>query len=204
MRLALIGTFYKRFEQSRACVERVLASSRVPDEIYLICESQEDADNLKDIKNPNIILKVLETPRDTDYLVIPYSNKINWGLDATDADAICYLDNGSMPHIDKYKIMLEALKNNPDWGAVYCTQRRTGHSDMISYANAPLADPYCVVNYTQGMHRKTPVRWTTDMAWARPDLADAIFWRDLQTTFYPVGSEILDEHHMESSQANGL
>jgi hypothetical protein len=179
----------------------------VPDEIILMCESQEDADNLKDYaKYSNVQIHILKTPKTDDvYDVIPYSNKINWALDHTDADLIAYLDNGSMPHIDKYKIMSEALEQNSEWGAVYCTQHRTGFINTIHKAQAIVTKPHSVINYTQGMHRKTDKRWTTDMKWATPsDFADAMFWESLQTTFYPVGSEILDVHHMESSKANGL
>lgn len=206
-KLALIGTFYGRYEQSRACVERVLESTRVPDEIILMCESQADADNLKDYKKySSVQIHILETPKtDGKYDIIPYSNKINWALDHTDADLIAYLDNGSMPHIDKYRQMSEALENNSEWGAVYCTQHRTGFIDVISKADKTVYDPHSVINYTQGMHRKTGKRWTIDMKWATPsDFADAMFWQSLDTPFYPVGTEILDEHCMDSSSANGL
>lgn len=205
-KLAVIGTFYKRFEQSRACVQRVLDSTRKPDELWLMCESQEDADNLKGFSDPSIRLHVLSTPMTNGkYDVIPYSNKINWALDRAKADIITFLDNGSMPHIDKYRQMAETLENNPDMQAVYCTQHRTGFINVIHRADRVIEDPYCVINYTQGMYRTSSVRWTLDMQWAAPsDLADAMFWRDLGVPFHPIGSEILDEHHMESSAANGL
>ena len=200
MKLCLIGTFYKRYDQSRACVARVLESTREPDEILLLCETQDDADNLKEFAD-RARIEVVSTPMTNGkYDVIPYSNKINWGLDHTDADLIVYLDNGSMPHPEKYEIMADALEDN-DWGAVYCTQQRTGFAPMISKADRVVTDPYCVINYTPAMHRKTNVRWTLDMRDAVPDLADAIFWRNLKTPFYPVGDEILDVHHMESSAA---
>jgi len=205
-KLALIGTFYKRFENSRACVERVLESTRVPDEVILMCESQEDADNLKEYtKYSNVQVHVLQTPKSNGkYEVIPYSHKINWALDRTDADIICYLDNGSMPHEDKYRQMLEALEANNDWDAVYCTQHRTGFINIIHEANKVVSDPFCVINYTQAMHRKTDKRWTLDMRHADPDLADAMFFRSLDTPFHPIAGEVLDVHHMESSKANGI
>jgi len=201
VKLALIGTFYKRYDQSRACVERVLTSTRIPDEFWVMCETQEDADNLEMYFSPCMRVVVLPTPKTGNtYDVIPYSHKINYALDHTDADLIAYLDNGSMPHKEKYELMAEALEES-DFGAVYCTQERTGFAPMISKADRVIADPFCVINYTQAMHRKTNVRWTLDMRNAVPDLADAIFWRDLKTPFYPVGDEILDTHHMESSSA---
>jgi hypothetical protein len=206
-KLALIGTFYGRYEQSRACVQRVLDSTRVPDEIILMCESHEDADNLKEFKkHPNVQIHVLITPKtDKKYDLIPYSNKINWALDHTDADLVAYLDNGSMPHIDKYRQMSEALENNLDWKAVYCGQHRTGFINVKHYADRIIEKPFAVINYTQGMHRATKERWTLDMKYAKPsDVADAMFWDSLKTPFYPVGTEILDEHYMEGSFANGL
>lgn len=204
-KLALIGTFYKRYDQSRACVQRVMESTRVPDEILLLCETQDDADNLKEFSD-RAKIEVIPTPKTNDeYDVVPYSNKINWGLNHTDADLIAYLDNGSMPHIEKYQRMAEALENN-DFGAVYCTQKRTGFIIQIHHALMTIQNPYAVINYTQGMHRKTDKRWSTDMQFAKPhDLVDAMFWQSLGVAFHPVAGEmILDEHHMESSMANGL
>jgi beta-galactosidase GanA len=149
----------------------------------------------------------LATPKNGEkYAVIPYSNKINFALDNTDADLICYLDNGSMPHRKKYQIMAKTLEENPTWGAVYCSQHRTGFQDMVHLAEEPIPDPYAKVNYTQAMHRKTDKRWTLDMQYATPnDLADALFWQSLDTTFYPVPTEeILDVHNMESQKASGV
>jgi hypothetical protein len=46
------------------------------------------------------------------------------------------------------------------------------------------------------------------MKWANPDLADALFWRQLHRVlgpFYPVGGHtVLDEHHIPSPVAVGL
>lgn len=206
LKLALIGTFYGRYEQSRACLKQVLNSSRLPDEIILMCETGEDAENLRNLTyHKNVQLHILETPKtDGVYDVIPYSNKINFALDHTDADLIVYLDNGSMPHIDKYKIMAAELEAHPEYGAVYCSQQRTGFVNKLHTADKVVQDPYCVINYTQGMHRKTDKRWPTDMKYATPnDVADALFWRSLQTPFHPI-NKVLDEHHMESTKANGL
>ena len=66
-KLALIGTFYGRHEQSVACVKRVLESTRVPDEIFLLCETPEDAINLQRfIKDPRVQSHVLSTPKNED------------------------------------------------------------------------------------------------------------------------------------------
>lgn len=206
-KFVLIGTFYQRYEQSRECIKRVLESSKKPDEFWIMCETKEDALNAALIAGDKARIIVLPTPKEEDqYSIVPYSNKINYALDRTDGDIIAYLDNGSMPHRDKYKIMYDTLVDHPLYGAVYCTQHRTGFQDLIHVSENPIADPYAKVNYTQAMHRKTDARWTLDMQYATPnDLADAIFWRDLSTVFYPVPTrEVLDVHKMDSSKAAGL
>jgi hypothetical protein len=205
LKLAVIGTFFERYDQSRDCIRRVLESTKQPDEFWIMCETEEDAANARQVIKDGIV--VLRTPTtDGEYSVIPYSNKINWALDHSKADLFVYLDNGSMPHKDKYNIMYKTLVDNPDWQAVYCSQHRTGFQDLVHLAEEPIPDPYAKVNYTQVMHRKTNKRWTLDMQHATPnDLADALFWRSLETTFYPVPTtDILDVHNMESEKASGL
>jgi hypothetical protein len=103
--------------------------------------------------------------------------------------------------------MVEALEAHPEWGAVYVGQHRTGFEDKLVLADKVIGDAYGVLNYTQVCHRLTADRWTLDMQWANPDLADAMFWRDLHKSlgdFYPVGEGILDEHHMEDRKAVGI
>lgn len=208
LRFALIGTFFERYRQSQLCLEQVFKSSWLPDEFWVMCETPEDATNARKITKRRANIVVLPTPRDEagNYEIIPYSHKINFALDYAQADVFAYLDNGSIPHPDKYKLMIQALEAHPKWQAVYCSQHRTGFQDLVHKATEPIADPYAKVNYTQVMHRKTDVRWTTDMQWATPnDLADAIFWRDLNCTFYPVKSaHVLDIHEMQSERAAGL
>lgn len=215
-KLALIGTFYQRRNKTLELLNRVLKeSTRSPDEFWMMCEDEEDAavaDGWEKSYN-NLHIKVLNTPcnEDGSYKVIPYSNKINWALDHTDADFITYLDNGSMPHPRKYEVMVGAL-DRPGIGAVYCSQTRTGttYGGMIMMPEYPISDAYSVLNYTQVMHRKTDDRWDLDMQWAVPyDLADAKFWRKLHASlgdFYPawLGEEILDEHRIDGLQAVGL
>lgn len=201
---------YGRHQNTYPLIERVLTSSKIPDEIWIMCEGQDDFDvasaALDKLWRVNVTPILLPTPRDGDrYAVIPYSNKINYALDRTKADAIVYVDNGSMPSETKFEVMLKALLDNPDWGAVYCTQKRTGYREEVHTASGIIPDGYCVLNYTQVMHRPTGVRWTTDMRNANPDLADAIFWRDLGGPFHPVdGDTVHDTHHMNSAAAEGV
>lgn len=184
----------------------------------MVCETEDDARclhhavaDLKELDllhNPrNLRIDVVGTPRgDNGYTVIPYSHKINWALDQTQADLIVYLDNGSMPGPDKYRAMAVALEQNPGWGAVYCGQQRTGMNDNIYPALEVVDDAYCALNYTQVMHRKTGDRWPTDMTLADPDLADATFWRKLHASlgpFYPVDG-LHDWHHIDGPKAQGL
>lgn len=207
--LAVIGTFYRRWERTPLLLERVMVeSTRPPDEFWIMCEDQADAGVVSEeaTADERVRVHTLPTPCvGANYAVVPYSNKINWALDRSTADYIVYLDNGSLPHIDKYRLMVGALDEHPDWGAVYCGQRRTGYANHDAYTHGPVADAYCVLNYTQVMHRRTADRWTLDMRFAKPDLADAMFWRALHVNlgpFYPVGEgELLDEHHMTSVSA---
>lgn len=215
--LALIGTFYGRHENTLPLLQRVLiASSRPPDRVYVLCEDLHDTQValdalqvLKKNKGRRVHVETLPTPRlHGRYAVIPYSNKINWALDHTSCDTVAYLDNGSMPSPGKYELMLHALERNPGWGAVYCAQQRTGYQTLLADADKIVEDAYCAVNYTQVMHRRTADRWPLDMRHADPDLADAIFWRDLHRSlgaFYPVAEGVvLDEHHIPSPAAEGV
>jgi len=221
LRLAVIGTFYGRLAESRACIRRVLfESTRPPDEFWIMCETEEDVDNVyrvldergkRHTPSTTAHIKLLPTPRNTDgsYTVIPYSKKINLALDSTSADAIVYLDNGSMPHPMKYEVMAAVLGSSISLGAVYCSQHRTGYRDEYSWAEHVVPDAFCVLNYTQVMHRPTVERWTTDMRFANPDVADAMFWRSLHEhlgPFYPVptGDVPMDDHHIPSPAANGM
>jgi hypothetical protein len=210
LKLAVIMTMYGRHENTYPLIERVLTSSKIPDEIWIMCDGQDDFDvasaALDKLWRVNVTPILLPTPRDGDrYAVIPYSNKINYVLDRTKADAIVYVDNGSMPSETKFEVMLKALLDNPDWGAVYCTQQRTGYREETNGADRIIPDGYGILNYTQVMHRPTTVRWTTDMGKANPDLADAIFWRDLGGPFYPVDGQVVhDTHHMNSAAAEGV
>jgi hypothetical protein len=58
------------------------------------------------------------------------------------------------------------------------------------------------------MHRLTDNRWTTNISYANPDLADAIFWKELHKSlgpFHPVDTNTIhDWHHINSQKAEGL
>lgn len=213
MRLAAIATMYQRHDKTLPLLESILTSSRVPDELWIMCEGDDDAkvalDALKTLGKPEVGVVILGTPKTNgNYDVIPYSHKINWVLERTSADLICYVDNGSIPSPDKYKVMAEALENNPSWGVVYCSQQRSGIDEKAAWADSVCENAYAVVNYTQVMHRRTSDRWTLNMSKANPDLADALFWQDLHKSlgkFYPVdGARIHDWHHIPSHAAQGI
>lgn len=222
MRYAVIGTFFRRYENSLPLLKRLyIDATRQPDEAFLMCETDADVDalaqawaDLYDLelvdRMPDTLHIVLcPTPQvDGRYEVIPYAHKINTALALTTCDAIVYLDNGSDPKPEKYQTMVEALEANPDWGAVYCTQKRTGYLDETFMAAEVIPNAYCRLNYTQVMHRITEDRWPLDMRLADPDTADGVFWSVLHNTlgdFYPCGDHrILDEHEMPFAHAVGI
>lgn len=211
MRLAVIGTFYKRHENNLSIMRRVFEeSTRVPDESWFMCETEDDKAHLEAAQKsigycPGLRIVQLETPRDENgkYLEIPYSKKINWALDHLTADCVVYLDNNSMPSPFKFDVVMAGLEEH---GAVYVSQHRTGDRNEFHKAVSVIEDGYCQVNYTQVAHRVGPARWPLDMALANPDLADANYWRELHKVagfFYPVGGEeIHDVHFIEGIAAD--
>lgn len=215
MNLALIGTFHKRYENTLPLLIRVLKeSTHVPEEVWLLCEDEEDmgfvTDAVDDLKPETAVRAVqLPTPRvDGRYRVIPYSHKINWALGQTKANAVTYLDNNSMPSIDKYKAIVDGLEQNPDWGCVYVTQERTGFAPLICTADEVVECGAYRLNYTQLAHRRTADRWPLDMRYADPDIADAMFMVLLAKSLGPVfpvgGLEVQDFHHIPSPAAAGI
>lgn len=217
MKLAVIGTFYKKPEESQRAFKAVLASTRKPDEFWALCEREEDLLNLlkcfpDGVDIPEWVhLLVVPTPNRLTgaYAVTPYSFKINLALDLSEADAFVYLDNGSVPHPLKYEMMLAVLEAMPEMHTVYCSQERTGYAPTVFRADRIVLQPFCTLNFTQVMHRRTHHRWSLDLNLAVPtDLVDAYFWEALKTSygpFYPVPSdEILDWHHIPSPAANGM
>lgn len=216
MRVGLIGTFHGRLDATEGLVKRILEeSTRRPDDIWLLGEDTEDTMALNAAVKPygrvgGLRIVTEPTPRDEYgvYEEIPYSRKINLALDHMPSDVFTYLDNGSLPHREKYERMAAALEENPDWGAVYCSQMRTGMRYEFSAATSPVPDAFCVLNYTQVMHRRTDERWPLDMALADPDVADGVFWRRLHYQlgpFMPVASRAtLDEHYIPDAKAVGV
>jgi hypothetical protein len=221
-RVAVIGTFYGRHENSFPLLHRLYVdATRRPDEAWLLCETDEDAqaldaafDDLYDLEAldgwpDGLHVEVVETPRTGGgYAVIPYAHKINHALDRVTADYVVYLDNGSMPAPEKIAAMAASLDANPGWGAVYCAQKRTGYNETVIPADRVVEDGFCVLNYTQVMHRVTEDRWPLDMKYANPDLADGHFWRSLHATlgpFHPCpDGRVLDEHHIPDVKAAGI
>jgi len=224
VRLAAIVPLYGRLENTFPLVQRLLVgSSRIPDTVYFLGEREEDCDAVYSALDDLYEMELLDTSRPIEavvrhvatpvvggrYDVIPYSHKINRALDwELRADAFVYVDNGSMPAPEKFERMLSALEKEPSWGAVYCTQKRTGFREETHEARDVIPDGFGQVNFTQVMHRPVHARWTLDMTYADPDLADAIFWRAIARELgplYPVGgATVLDVHYMPSPAANGL
>jgi hypothetical protein len=199
----------------------IVASTRLPDEFWMVCETEEDVrvaeKALKDLLDVDALvarpkclrIEHVPTPQTGEsYDVIPYSHKINWVLDRSEADYFVYLDNGSLPEPEKYEVMARALDENPEYGVVYCGQHRTGMHDVEAHAEDIVGNPYGRLNFTQTMHRRTDRRWTLDLAHANPDLADGIFFRDMAQDlgdFYPVAPQkILDRHHIPDAAASHL
>jgi cellulose synthase/poly-beta-1,6-N-acetylglucosamine synthase-like glycosyltransferase len=210
-RVAVIGTFYQRHDNTEPIMRRLYReSTRKPDEAWIMCEDLDDFEVAKQAKRKfraGKTCRIVHHPTEKNgkrYAVIPYSNKINWALDQTDADYIVYLDNASMPHPQKIELMAAALDENPTWAGVYCAQiRQEGQKPFP--ADKIVHDGYCAVNYTQVMHRRGPQRWPTDVRYATPDLADAMFWRQINEErgpFHPVAPDlVLDEHHITGHDA---
>lgn len=201
-------------------LHRVLVDGTIqPSQFFLVCETDEDVlvveRGLFDLIDLDLLTRVpdsvvinhLPTPVwNGAYKVIPYSHKINWALDRVDADAVVYLDNGSMPAPEKYEVMLAGMA---DHDAVYVRQRYTGFSNGVRGLDGPIGNPKGRLNFTQVMHTPGPERWTLDMKWADPDWADGIFFKDLAERtgpFHPVGDPDvdLDFHHMPSPAAEHL
>lgn len=205
-RFALIAPWYERWDKTPLLMERVLhESTRPPDIFWIIGETQADVDQAqiayRDNGTTEVRFDALPTPRSGNgYAIIPSSRKINWVLDQLGEELIGYLDNLSMPHPTKYERMVGALEEHPEWGAVWCGQERTGRDSRSSVAGQVIEDAYCVLNYTQVIHRPTACRWPTDMAHAH--LGEALLFRDMQqlegVAWHPVGDDVmLDAHHFD-------
>lgn len=217
MRFAVIAPWHGRHEATLPLIRRVMVeSTRLPDEFWIVVEDADDLDvaidaldtlGLRGSNSTGIELVMLPTPRTEKggYAVIPYSHKINLALNRTSARCVCYLDNHSVPAETKYETMALGLQYHP---IVYVSQRRSGYVNEDHLAIDVIPDGHSRVNFTQVAHEITGDRWTEDMHWANPDLADALFWRSLAISLgpmYPVGgTTILDWHQMNSAAAEGI
>lgn len=185
-RLAVIAPLYgQRAAGNLPRIRAALAAqTRPPDEVWWMVEDVPGFPLRKNRWN-------VPTPRDGDrYAVIPYSFKQNFALDRTDADYIAYLTDDSWPAPEKYERMVRALDENPEWGAVYCSQEYA--EGQVRVAGDVMYDAHCRVDHTQVMHRRTADRWPLEMGDLM--LGDALFWRRLHASlgpFYPV-IEVLD------------
>lgn len=208
-KLAVIVTLYgqRSIDNIGRVAKALRASTRIPDELWLLYEGEEGwdaaanlADHIVGWCSPHAAFPTgwnyptmaeVKTPRNEDgtYAEIPYSRKINYALDHTEADYIAYLTDDSWPAPEKYERMVAALDENPEWGAVYCSQDYGG---VLRVADLLMSDAHCRVDHTQVMHRRTEDRWPTDIA--DITVGDANFWRRLHASigaFYPI-NEVLD------------
>ena len=200
--LAVIYTVYRRPWAYDRVNEALRAQTRAPDIVQVMSEPIGDG-QAYDIDAPGLYngwrLGIVR-PGDDNPLSVAINNALEW-LD--EVDYITYLTDDSLPDPRKYEVMSRALDEHPEWGVVYCGQdfgtakdpedwldggRQIGtrHADRI------VEDPWCVVDHTQVMHRRTSARWPQDRSTMR--LSDAHFWRELVADlgpFYPV-PEVLD------------
>lgn len=190
-RLAVIAPLYgQRAADNLPRIKAALAAqTRQPDELWLMCEDMSTGIVQDRLDHAAFDIP---TPREPDgrYAVIPYSHKQNIALDRTSADYITYLTDDSWPAPTKYERMAQALDENPEWGAVYCSQEFS--EGLVRVASDVMHDAHCRVDHTQVMHRRTADRWPLEMG----DLmvGDAVFWRRLHASigpFYPI-NEVLD------------
>lgn len=180
-RLAVIVTAYG--PRGEAAIPRIVdalaASTRQPDEVWWMTEAVPQK-----VEFP--VLRNTPTPRNSDgtYALIPYSLKQNVALEGTECDYIAYLTDDSWPAPEKYELMVRALDEHPEWGAVYCAQ---DFGDGVRSAADVIEDAHCRVDHTQVMHRRTADRWPEEMGDIM--VGDAQFWRRLHASlgaFYPV------------------
>lgn len=208
--LAVVATFYQRPWAIPRLAEALQAQTRpwLPDdEVYLLYEYDDHE------TDRGLLRDFWVNEADTAQLPIlvagnnPLSVEINTALDIVDVgdtpDYVTYLTDDSLPDPRKYEVMARALDENPDWGVVYCSQdygRADSPEDWLAGGRHlqirqahPIEDePFCVVDHTQVMHRRTKARWPLDYGSRR--LSDAHFWNALKDDlgpFHGIG-EVLD------------
>lgn len=201
--LAVVATFYRRPWAIPAIAQAIREQERPPDRIWMVYEENDDAAVLikQDWGCASLPLRVKTTEGEN-----PIALAINQALDAdVRSDYITYLTDDSLPHPGKYRLMTTALDENADWMAVYCSQAfgradspeqwlaSRHHSGLaVRVASEPCSQPWCVVDHTQVMHRRTDVRWPTDMGSRK--WSDGAFFRSLVENhgpLMPIG-EVLD------------
>lgn len=196
--LAVVATFFHR-PWAVPRIARNLGWGREPDELWLMYEDPADAVAL--LRDWGVrVLPVQIRPEPGQN---PLGLAINTALDMTRCDYIAYLTDDSLPRRDKYDTMVGYLDKNPDCGAVYCSQDygtakdaddwlAGGSHSGIRHADRVEADPFCRVDHTQVMHRRTTARWP--MSWDDRRLSDAHFFRDLVADLGPLHPvpEVLD------------
>ena len=205
--VALVCTFYHRPEFYPAIAEAIRDQTRPPDELWLMCEDGADADALAACLWPaGASIVVVSVPRhdNGEPMVVPPSLLINKALDLSKADYFVYLADDSLPYPEK----IERLAARLDAGALvaYCAQDRgqvgtkdewlsaIGSVGSISPANGPQMSPYCQVDMTQVMHRRSDDRWPLEMEHRK--IGDAVFWNRLLDRYggFENVPEVLDWH----------
>jgi hypothetical protein len=216
-RIAVVGTFYRRPWAIEPIRRMLSAQSRRPDEVWLAYEDDADLDPLLEVADDVVGWSSPHRQWDPPsevflHRVMPKAGEnplglaINWALDRAGAEYITYLTDDSSPTMEKYRLMAKALDENPDWGAVYCSQDYgtvaspeewleawdLGSGGSIRQASDPEPEPFCRVDHTQVMHRATLARWPE--SYDDRKLSDAHFFRDLVADLGPLMPvpEVLD------------
>jgi spore maturation protein CgeD len=192
--LAVIFTAFNRPWALDSIAHALANQTLFPVTILAPCEREEDASAVASkLFFSSLDLWMLEPPKSVNAL----GYVINDALDYTDADYITYLTDDSLPHPDKYRLMAQALDENPDWGAVYCSQdygsvespeawlAAAGRYDgSRRTAREPTSDPFTRVDHTQVMHRRCEARWP--ISYDDRKLSDAHFFKALVEEVGPI------------------
>ena len=197
--LAVLITLGSRPENVPSMVAGLRAQTTQDFTAVWLCETEDMAQTVRDVcamfevvepRQHALHIYVRETPRDADgrYAVVPYSYKVNLGLDEMDCPFVTYMTDDSHPRPEKYEAMIRALRGGAK--VVYVGQVRNG----TAYdANGPVPDAFCKLDHTQVAHVATDARWPEGID--KMTLGDAYFWRELHArygAFEPVPGGILD------------
>jgi hypothetical protein len=186
--LAVVATFFRRPLLVPRIAEALRTQTRPADEVWLMYEDPDDCLPLAMAWDEGHALAGGLLRYLPDEGTLPVSVGINMALDRSDADYVTYLTDDSLPLPEKFEQMAGALDANPDWFAVYCSQdygHASGHEDWLAggqrsgirTADNPEPRPFCRVDHTQVMHRRTDVRWPLSPGAIR--YSDGVFFRDL-------------------------